>query len=315
MRWFFLKKRHGAAALHDAGAHTGMQLLPRGCGVPQPYAALPRVIGFQSPRLLAGFTLIELLVVIAIIAILAAMLLPALARSKAKAMGIQCMNDVKQLGLAWYMYSQDNDERLALNKQLQAGTSGIGKTWVSGVLNMANSTDNTNIYLLEQSQLYPYCKNINVWHCPGDKSTSIHGGITYQRVRTLAMNCWLAEGRLSGSPGYRVFKKTSDLTVPGPSLTWVLMDEREDSIDDGYFAVNMTGYPDAPRTITWVNYPASYHGNSAGLVFADGHSEIRRWRDPRTMPPLVHGQELPLNISSPNNQDLLWLMERTTAKE
>jgi len=95
----------------------------------------------------------------------------------------------------------------------------------------------------------------------------------------------------------------------------VLMDEREDSIDDAYFAVNMTGFPDAPRTISWVNFPASYHGNSAGLVFADGHSEIKRWRDPRTMPGLTPGQWMQLNVSSPNNEDLVWLQERTTAKE
>lgn len=180
---------------------------------------------------------------------------------------------------------------------------------------MANSTDNSNTFLLEQSQLYPYRRNVNVWRRPGDRSVSTHGGVVYPRVRTLAMNCWLAQGRLSGSPGYRVFKKLSDLTDPSPALTWVFLDEREDSIDDGFFAVNMTGYPDQPRTIVWVNYPASYHGNSAELAFADGHSEIRRWRDPRTMPRLVPGQYLPLNVSSPDNKDLVWLQERTTAKE
>ncbi len=268
----------------------------------------------RNARLPGGFTLIELLVVIAIIAILAAMLLPALSRAKAKAMGVSCMNNVKQLGLGWFMYAQDNDEKLVPNK-VKTGAAGIGTTWTVGTLNMANSTDNTNTYFLQQSLLFPYCKSVGVWRCPGDKSVSYHGGIAYKRVRTVSMNCWLAEGRLSGSPGYRVFKKTSDLTLPGPSKTWVLIDEREDSIDDAYFAVNMTGYPNQPRSIVFVNYPASYHGSAAGLTFADGHAETRRWRDDRTMPPMVPGQAMGLNVSSPNNQDLLWLMERSTAPE
>lgn len=266
-----------------------------------------------SDRRPRAFTLIELLVVIAIIGILAAMLLPALARAKTKAMGIQCMNNVRQLTLGWIMYAQDNNEKLAPNKQTQAGTSGLTTTWVSGVLDMSNGTDNTNVWLIRNSLIFPYCNNVNAWHCPADRSTSTFGGVNYDRVRTMSMNCWLSEGRLSVSPGFRVYKKTSDLNFPGPTMTWVFMDEREDSIDDGYFAVDMTGFPNAPRTINWVNYPASYHGQAAGLSFADGHAEIKRWRDSRTMPPLTSGRRMALNVSSPNNEDLIWLQERSTA--
>jgi len=259
--------------------------------------------------------LIELLVVIAIIAILAAMLLPALSRSKQKAQGVSCMNNLKQLGIGWYMYVQDNQDLVPPNIELKSGTTGIGITWVSGVLNMANSTDNTNIYLLQQSLIYQYCPNVNVWKCPGDRSTSTHGGQVYPRVRTISMNCWLERGRLSVSPGYKVIKKMADMVNPGPAMTWVFMDEREDSIDDGYFAVDMTGYPDQPRTIVWVNYPAAYHGHCAGLAFADGHSEIKKWLDSRTTPPMTPGVRLTLNVSSPDNPDLIWLQQRTTAKE
>jgi len=91
--------------------------------------------------------------------------------------------------------------------------------------------------------IYQYSPNVNIWRCPGDRSTSTHGGQIYPRVRTISMNCWLERGRLAISPGYKVFKRMSDMTSPGPSATWVFMDEREDGIDDGYFAVDMTGYP------------------------------------------------------------------------
>ena len=114
--------------------------------------------------------------------------------------------------------------------------------------------------------------------------------------------------------GFRVYKNMSDLIDPGPSRTWVFLDEREDSINDGELVVGMDGYPDRPQQWKIVDYPASYHGGAAGLSFADGHSEIKKWKDPRTMPVLRKGQELPLNVSSPNNQDAFWLMERSTRK-
>ena len=130
------------------------------------------------------------------------------------------------------------------------------------------------------------------------------------------MNAWFDSSDVAGfgPSGMRIYKKMGDLIDPGPSRTWVFLDEREDSINDGEFVVGMFGYPDQPGQWKIVDFPASYHCQAGGLSFADGHSEIRKWRDPRTMPPLRPGG-LPLNVGSPNNQDVFWLMDRSTRKK
>ena len=125
----------------------------------------------------------------------------------------------------------------------------------------------------------------------------------WQLIQSILEDC--AEGRAGkGKPAAQV----------GPSATWLFMDEREDSMNDGEMVVGMSGYPDRPQAWKLVDYPASYHNNAGGLSFADGHSEIKKWTDPRTMPALTKGQLIPLNVASPNNQDALWLMERSTRK-
>lgn len=130
------------------------------------------------------------------------------------------------------------------------------------------------------------------------------------------MNGWFDSTDVEGfGSGFRIYKKFSDLTDPGPTMTWVFMDEREDSINDGEMIVGMTGYPDQPKTWKIVDYPAGYHNKAGGLSFADGHSEIRRWVDPRTVPVLKKRTEIPLNVGSPDNKDVFWLMERTTRKK
>ncbi len=257
-----------------------------------------------------GFTLIELLVVIAIIAILAGMLLPALAKSKTKAQGIACLNNGRQMMLAWKLYLDDSQD----NVPQSYGPS----EWVHGSLDF-NGANKSNWDLNQdttKSLLWPYCGNsAGIWKCPADKSTVKNGGVTYSRVRSIAMNAWFNSTDVAGfGSGYRIYKKMSDLVDPGPTMTWVFLDEREDSINDGEMVVGMDGYPDKPQQWKIVDFPASYHGGSGGLSFADGHSEIKKWKDPRTMPVLKKGQSLSLNVPSPNNQDMLWMMQRSTRK-
>lgn len=142
------------------------------------------------------------------------------------------------------------------------------------------------------------------------------------RVRSMSMNYWFGadDGKdyyeFIWGRGWRIYMKLGDLVDPGPSRTFVLLDAREDGITSGSFAVNMTGYPDKPaKTEFFQDYPASYHHRAGGMSFADGHSEIKRWLDPRTMPLIKKGGFLSVNpVPSPNNKDIIWMQERSTRK-
>jgi prepilin-type N-terminal cleavage/methylation domain-containing protein/prepilin-type processing-associated H-X9-DG protein len=272
----------------------------------------------MNRRATAGFTLIELLVVIAIIAILACMLFPALSRSKTKAQGIICMNHGRQLTVAWMMYADDNAGKVPDNM-----TGGNPRGWVDGYLDFDPSNpDNTSIETLLSGQLGRYTKNPAIYKCPADRSvvqvTRGRNQGTFPRVRSVSMNSyigWNPDRDIFGSilgdnPAFRKFYKLSDIRTP--AMLWVFLDEREDSINDGWFAVSMNGYPDQPAAYMFRDFPASYHNGAAGFAFADGHSEIHKWLDPRTMPPIVKGQSVMRGIASPNNKDIPWLQERTT---
>ena len=276
-----------------------------------------------------GFTLIELLVVIAIIAILAALLLPALGRAKFKAQGVQCMNNHRQLAIAWRMYTEDAKDMLLFSSS-DVGYLGSWDpltspyTWCTGRIdfnngNRSNWDPTKDIY---QSPMWPYCgKNLGIWRCPADRSFVTVNGARTPRIRSMAMNAYL--GGFGGKPistgnmtAYTLYLKYSQLSRPGSDRIFVFIDEREDAINYGNYLQDMTGYsPNNPALYRWLDLPGAYHGNAGGLSFADGHSEIRRWKDGRTSRPINEGGVIfdgSTPIPQAGNVDIGWMQDKTT---
>jgi prepilin-type N-terminal cleavage/methylation domain-containing protein/prepilin-type processing-associated H-X9-DG protein len=266
-----------------------------------------------------GFTLIELLVVIAIIAILAALLLPVLNKTKISAQGIQCMSNTRQMTLAWRMYVENNSDGLpAANGLVPGAPEWDGGGYMDFTADIPVNYDIT--VNVTKSPLWKYCgQTAGIWKCPADRSTVLKGGNPVPRVRSISVNCFMGgddgsaafSGLLAANAKFQTFRKLTG--VPTPDSLFVFLDENEDSINNGWFGMVMAGIPYAgnaanPGQYEFLDFPAYYHNNAAGMSFADGHSEIQIWHDRRTMPP-VRDVTL-VNLSgtpSPGNLDVEWI--------
>jgi prepilin-type N-terminal cleavage/methylation domain-containing protein len=267
-----------------------------------------------------GFTLVELLVVIAMVGVLVGLLIPVISKAKGRARLTQCINNQKQLLLTWNLYTDDNNGILAPNGHAVPDPSitrssrptYTQKFWVAGDSHFYYpARTNANFLTDPEYALFsPYLPTAPIYKCPEDKGVVTEsGGTKVPHIRSYSMNAyvgWAVDPR-ELSQSYRIFAKASDLSALSAADIFVFQDVHPDNVCLPAFMVNM---PDGAME-GFYHYPSSQHNQRGLIAFADGHTETRRWRDPRTMPRAT-GNILAHWDPSPGNEDLTWLRERTT---
>jgi prepilin-type N-terminal cleavage/methylation domain-containing protein/prepilin-type processing-associated H-X9-DG protein len=270
-----------------------------------------------------AFTLIELLVVIAIIAILAALLLPALGQAKVRAQGIQCVGNMRQLMIACTLYAGENHDNFPPNAPVDKGQ--YSPCWISGYMDYdSGNTDNTNTSLLmnpQYSKLALLAQSPGIFKCPADRSMVAGEGF---RVRSVSMSQavgtkptggpvpgeWLNGVHDTNQSVWMTYGRMSSAVMPGPSMLWVFMDEHPDSINDAALAVQCA---DTSPDGVFIDVPASYHGGAAAVAFADSHVELHHWKGSMIKQPIT-GKILQYIASDDSVADLNWLQQRTSAR-
>ena len=251
----------------------------------------------------AAFTRLDLLALVAGFGLLAAVQLASVVDTRSAGDRAVCLDNLRQLSRAWMLYAEEN--RGAFPGNLDGGSNPTSATWAVGWLTLDTTTpDNTNWAALMRSQLGPYARSPQIYRCPADNSLALlPTGSRQPRVRSVSMNSYVGQRSGPYTSGYRQFRSVTEITEFPPAQLFVFIDEREDSINDGAFFINMEGFdPPNPNAYIMVDYPADRHNRSGTLSFADGHADTWRWKDPRTTPP--HRNQLVLGNPSPANPDV-----------